>query len=190
MTVKIKNSAALSFPMKVMGLDVSTKTGAVLLDSKGKVLLAKEIDLPAMKGNGSAARIDRVVALYGAVFRLLSDHRAGLVMIEGYGYANAHTLALLVELGALVRYACVQVQVPFVEVAPGMLKKYIAGSGAAKKDLMRLAVYKKWGFEHPSDNVVDAYALAQLGRVYSGAVSPAHAYERDALKKLKAASLK
>lgn len=31
------------------------------------------------------------------------------------------------------------------------------------KDNMILPIYKKWGFEHDSDNVRDAYVLARIG---------------------------
>ncbi len=53
-------------------------------------------------------------------------------------------------------------EVPFKVVAPGTLKKFVTGDGRAKKDLMLLKVYKKWGVEFDDDNLADAYSLARF----------------------------
>jgi crossover junction endodeoxyribonuclease RuvC len=184
-TVKIKNGGGVTFHAKVMGLDVSTKTGVVVLAPEGKVLLAKELPLKPLKSGSTVQRMFRAVELFHVVSDLLITEKPGLVVIEGYGYANAHTLALLVELGTMVRHACIYEQCRYLDVAPPTLKKLVVGVGNAKKDQMRLAVYKKWGYEHPSDNVVDAYALARVGMIYSGMTSPRNAAEKEALRKLK-----
>ncbi|CRF29172.1 Uncharacterised protein [Mycobacterium tuberculosis] len=47
------------------------------------------------------------------------------------------------------------------------MKKFATGKGNAKKDEMVLPIYRKWGFEHGSDNVRDAFVLAQIARVLS-----------------------
>ncbi len=51
--------------------------------------------------------------------------------------------------------------VNFKIIAPGTLKKFVTGDGRAKKDLMLLKVYKKWGVEFSDDNLADAYGLAR-----------------------------
>lgn len=84
-----------------------------------------------------------------------------LVAIEGYGYGGPG-LAVLVELGALIRARLLDRGVRFIDVAPAALKKFACGKGNAKKDEVRLAVYKRWGFEHASNDAVDAYALAKV----------------------------
>ena len=38
----------------------------------------------------------------------------------------------------------------------------------AKKDEVRLEVYKRWGFEAPTNDEVDAYVLARIGLAYLG----------------------
>ena len=55
-----------------------------------------------------------------------------------------------------------------MEVAPTSLKKFVTGKGNAKKDLMLLSVYKRWGFDTTNDNKADAYGLAQFGRALLG----------------------
>jgi len=53
-----------------------------------------------------------------------------------------------------------------VVVAPAQLKKFATGDHVAKKDKVRLAVYKRWGFEDESNDVVDAFVLAQIARSF------------------------
>lgn len=174
---------------KVLGLDVSTKTGAVLLDSSLPELgiegLAKELSLKPLDNGTTENRVFRASELFTTVRQLLFLHKPDLVAIEGYGYANVHTLAILVELGTMVRYACIVQETPFLDVPPTVLKKYVTGKGNTKKDQMRLAVYKKWGYEHKSDNVVDAYALSRIGFLWLRVTPPANKLEKEVLSKLR-----
>jgi len=50
-----------------------------------------------------------------------------------------------------------------VVVAPAQLKKFATGDHVAKKDRVRLAVYKRWGFEDESNDVVDAFVQLEPG---------------------------
>lgn len=84
-------------------------------------------------------------------------------VVEGYGYANPHTLATLVEVGTLVRVALLESKIPWLEVPPTSLKKFTTGKGNAKKELMMLEVFKRWGFEAKTNDQADAFALGQFG---------------------------
>ena len=46
-------------------------------------------------------------------------------------------------------------------IPPNTLKKFITGKGNAKKELMLLKVYKRWGVEFNDNNMADAYSLAK-----------------------------
>lgn len=48
------------------------------------------------------------------------------------------------------------------EFMPGQIKKHCTGNGRAKKELMILGAYKKWGFEAENNDIVDAMAAAKL----------------------------
>ena len=85
------------------------------------------------------------------------------VCIEGPSYASQG--AYVLQMGALhfmIRIMLKRKGIPFKVVAPGTLKKFVTGDGRAKKDLMLLKVYKKWGVEFDNDNLADAYSLARL----------------------------
>lgn len=144
----------------IVGLDVSTCTGCVVMDDKGAVIEAEEWEFPKLRG------MERVWKFYDRATKLIADHLPGTVVIEGYGYAgpSPHTLVTLVEIGTAIRMVLDQAaDCKVVEVAPTALKKFVTGSGNAKKDSMMLEIYKRWGFDTKSNNISDAYGLARIG---------------------------
>jgi len=85
------------------------------------------------------------------------------VCIEGPSYASNG--AYVLQMGALhfmIRLMLRKRNVDYSIIAPGTLKKFVTGDGRAKKDLMLLKVFKKWGVEFEDDNLADAYSLARL----------------------------
>lgn len=163
---------------RVLGLDPATKTGYAVLQEDGALLSINAKDFSAM------SRFDRWVGMRNWIEGLLGIYMPNLVVIEGYGYGNVNTLATLVEYGTVYRMACMDLELKFIEVPPTTLKSFVCHSGAAKKDEVRLQVYKKWGIEHPSNDAVDAYAAAQYGRLVMGWV-PATETQKKLLDKQK-----
>jgi Holliday junction resolvasome RuvABC endonuclease subunit len=62
----------------------------------------------------------------------------------------------------MIRIMLKKREINYSIIAPGTLKKFVTGDGRAKKDLMLLKVFKKWGVEFADDNLADAYSLARL----------------------------
>lgn len=164
--------------MKILGLDVSTKTGAVLLDRHGNPIYAKEWDTSEEpnKDNLERARLQA-----NRLTKLLDKHSPDLIIFEGYG-GTVYNLVPLVTIGTVLRYFIRQYGLDYYEAAPSQLKKFATGSGKGKKDQIRLGVYKHWGFEDDSDNVVDAYVLAQMGYYFSR--KKGNQYQKEVLKKI------
>ena len=69
-------------------------------------------------------------------------------------------------------------------VSPGELKKFVTGNGNAKKELMLLEVYKRWGLSLTDHNLADAYGLARVAdALYSG--SAVTKFQQDIIDKLR-----
>jgi crossover junction endodeoxyribonuclease RuvC len=182
MGLTIKNKGALKSKGVSVGLDVSTDTGIVVLSPEGKVITAVEMSVGDLKKGASLQdRIGRVKKLYKSMSEFLEPVSPALVVIEAYGFAR-YNAQIAVELGTVVRLSCLELGLPFLEVSPLTLKKFAIGKGKGDKSLVRLAAFKKWKFEHDSDNVVDAYVLAQLGRLCLGLSSAKNQSEREVLK--------
>ena len=149
--------------MIVLGLDTSTKTGLVALKCTKlggpiEVLCAEELQC-----KGDEKGLDRCSVLAEQMMGYVCKCKPDKVVFENYGFANAYTLATLVEIGTVLRYFIKQSGIPYDLVPPNNLKKFVSGKGTSKKEDMKLAVYKGWGFEHKSNNVIDAYGLALYG---------------------------
>ncbi len=148
--------------MRIIGVDTSTKTGYVVLD--GQLLM----EVGVLHYKPEPDRFARFARYVIDLVLLVEKYDIELVMIEGYSYAGKFVNSLQYELGAVLRYSLWEKGTPFVEVAPTSLKKFVTGKGNAKKDLMLLSVYKRWGVDISDDNIADAYGLAQFGRALQG----------------------
>lgn len=140
----------------MLGLDISTRTGAVIVDTAGKALYSG-----VLKFDGPG--FTRSVNISSQVRQLVISYLPRLAVVEGYAYGNRHTLALLVEIGTLVRYTLWSLGVPVVEVQPSSLKKFVTGKGNATKEEMAVWAYRKWRYQSKDHNEVDAYCLAMAG---------------------------
>lgn len=160
-----------------LGLDPSTHTGWCLLRKDG-TFTAGEVWFRAKTG------MERIVAFSDWMTEFLEVNPVELVTIEGYGYANAHTLVTLVEIGTVLRMMVYLNNVKMINVAPNVLKKFATGTGNAKKELIMREVYRRWGFEAKTNNEADAFVLAQIGAMLASGMEGATKAQQDALKSL------
>ena len=124
------------------------------------------------------------------------------VCMEGYAPGAKFNREILGELGAVVKIslrlhprlwdpACY----PTI-VAPTQVKKFACNNGNAKKEDIKLGVYKQWGAEFGTNDEADSYVLARIAAGIcstqgdgTSALAWGHGeltgYQRDILKKLK-----
>ena len=167
-----------AYVSRVMGIDVSTDTGIVVLrwDKDYGAWRTEddfEINLPSLPKTATMKhRMERVRELQMRIVAVVQKYGPEVIAIEGYGYANAHSLVTLVEFGAAVRLAMLNHVLPqpskLLEVSPASLKKYILGKGVGKKEQVMMQVFKKWGYEARTNNLADAYVLAQIAAASTG----------------------
>lgn len=148
--VDIKRGA----PMRFVGIDPSLHTGLVILSGQGKIIEAKEIS----KDGSDPARMNALIQ--EVTYYVQPDD---FVAIEGFGYASQRGF-LLGGIGWGMRMELYRRGVPYIDVAPSLVKKFAGAKGNANKEKVVLEVYKRWGFESDSNNVVDAFVLAQIAR--------------------------
>lgn len=151
---------------RFVGIDPSTKSGFVALDESGQVLKAKELT-----GVGKedpyrmATMIDEIMD---------HVHQDDFIVIEGFGYASQQA----VQNGGIgwgIRMALLRRGFKYYEVAPNAVKKFVDVSGWVgekgskqrlegkdKKKAVMAAVKEMYGFENKSDNIVDAFIMANI----------------------------
>lgn len=148
--------------MKVLALDISTKTGVGMFESPTKHSTKTLVHKP------EKCRIQRALRYSDDMDHLIQEFDPDVAIIEGYGYGNAHTLVTLVEIGTTIRSSLVRNSVPMIEVPPTTLKKFVCGSGNAAKELMIKEIYKRWGAELPTNDEADAFALGMMAYALLG----------------------
>lgn len=153
----------------VLGIDPAVTTGFAVVE-RGKI--GEAYAFTSKKNKGFHSEIDRWMPYEKQLQDLLTHYRPDVIVIEGYGYGNAHSLALLVELATLYRKTIrmYRPDSPLIVIPPTVLKKFVTGKGNSPKDKIMLEVYKRWGFEAPDNNVADAVGLAMAGHVIAGGV--------------------
>lgn len=155
--------------MLALGIDGSaTATGLVVLEAPagdgGKIPALRHEEVVKVGSTG----LERCSDIAERLLDVLDRFEPGRVVIEGYGYANTHSLVTLVEVGTILRYFLRQKGYRYLEPSPNSLKKFVLGKGQGKKDQMILQVFKRWGHEAKDDNTADAYGLACIGLLHAG----------------------
>jgi len=163
--------------MRILGLDLSlTATGVAWEGGTGLI----STKLRGME------RLDHIA---GAVAELVWNgvhFTTDLVVMEGYSFGSqGRSVFDIGELGGVIKLELYRHNVPVVEVAPAMLKKFATGKGNVGKDEVLAAAIRKYAFEGTNNNEADAWILYWMGRLhYDRNVEPLYDYQREALEKI------
>lgn len=145
---------------RYVGIDPSTKTGFVELSEDGQTAVQQE-EIRLINGIYSS---DKELLEYG--HKIVSRIPQGAVAgIEGFSFGSkGKGVSTQYAVGYSIRFALVAAGIEYIEFKPSQVKKFATGKGNTTKDNMTLPIYRLWGFEHKSDNVRDAYVLAQMAK--------------------------
>jgi crossover junction endodeoxyribonuclease RuvC len=151
---------------RFVGIDPSTKTGFVALDEKGQVVRAKELT------GVSDQDPKRMVTLIHEVIQHVQ--KDDIVCIEGFPFDTQRAMFA----GGLhhgIRNELFKRGINYYEVAPNAVKKFVNVTGwkgevgskvrlkdKEKKKAVMAAVMDHYRFTHTSDNIVDAFLIAQI----------------------------
>ena len=162
--------------MKYIGIDPSTKTGLVVLDEDGTVLVEKEITSKVKEDP------QRFMDISEQVIKSVGINE--LICIEGFSYdSRGRGVSTQYGIGWIIRSDLLRSGSQYIEVSPGGLKKFASGKGNTKKDELAVHIYKKWGFESKSDDIRDAYVLARMAMALDDKLDLT-AYQKETLKKV------
>ena len=143
--------------MKVLGIDPSTTTGLAIADEDCKVLYAKEISFPKLRG------FERTSSIMAEILGLVEREKPDLIVIEAMIVGRASSAISMISIGSILRYFLWQEDLGNLDVSPSTLKKFVTGKGQAKKEEIMMYVLKNWGYASQTNNVADAVGLAMLG---------------------------
>lgn len=154
---------------RITGIDPSmTGTGIVRMDSWFGDYSFESIRMGSkFEGREIHNRLKRFIPFVKEIVKWALKEDPHLILIEGYSFGSSGQATVSIgELGGMLRYELWRKGYGDViaEIPPKTLKKFAAQNGNASKEQMEDAVWEWWGEEFESDDEVDAFALAQLGR--------------------------
>lgn len=106
-------------------------------------------------------QFEKITYTQARIKDLIKNNEIKTVIMEGYSYGSRNTRFTFTagELGGCIKLVCHELGVKIIIIPPTLIKKFICGKGNAKKELMLLKIYKKYGREFKNNNLADAYAI-------------------------------
>lgn len=154
-------SRAASNPLRVLGIDPGTRRlGWGVVERRGAKLV------PIAAGVVSLSARDplsvRLAAACDAIEALFEDHAPTVVAVEGVFYARYAAAAIqLAHVRGVVLLASERRGLPIAEYAPALVKRTVAGRGAADKTQIGRVVAATLGLRAPPPvDASDALAIA------------------------------
>ncbi|GIO57973.1 hypothetical protein [Paenibacillus cineris] len=147
--------------MRFVGIDPATKTGFVALDEQGNVLVETEVIGSGKKMKGGLTT-EQLVSLENQVYKLLKP--GDIIAIEQPAMGTQSGVTTGMIHGGL-RSMIYRKGLDFIDVNPQRTKKFVNVGrvpSKVKKKAMEAAALDHFGYEHPSDNVTDAYIIARI----------------------------
>lgn len=142
--------------MKVLALDLSLTATGVVHAGHGTALWDTDY-----KGD------QRLWWFKRKLDDLIENWSIDLAVVEDYvnsSYASSESGML----HGVIRIGLFGADIPVAYVPPKSLKKYATGNGNAAKPDMRMALYKRAGFDERNDNLVDATWLYYMALDHYG----------------------
>jgi len=142
------------------GLDLSlTGTGATLINCDGETVRQYLISTsPKMEIEDRFEHILNHIAF-------IWEEDVQSIFIEGLSFmSKGQAVMQLAGLHFFVRYFLKKYTnvKSFEVIPPTTLKKFVTGKGNAKKELMLMYCFKKYGMEFTDNNLCDSYLLARM----------------------------
>lgn len=139
-------------------------TGLVIVDSNSmKPIESRYVLLNAKKKSLNSPNIfgmERVHYILCQFIEIFENHKPEKIIIEGYSMGSRGMVYDIGEVGGVIRHFMYMNKIPYIEIPPKTLKKYVTDNGNADKEMMMEAVGKKYGHIFQDDNTNDAYAMA------------------------------
>jgi len=144
--------------VRIMGVDLSISCTGISLPS-GETLAIK----PKTKGDLRLTEVGNHVQIAAQA------SRADLVVIEGLGgIYKGESARIIPMLHGVIRDRLQTVKIPFMLLLPASLKKFATGNGAADKDEMAVAAWRRLGRQYLTHDECDADWLRVAGRMAYG----------------------
>ena len=148
--------------MKILALDLGTKTGWAFSDAKDiKRVYSGMQDFSLKRGESPGMRL---LSFDKWIYEMLAKHKPKMVGYEMPHQRGGHSTQLLLSMLGILHVACEKAGIEYASVHSATLKKSATGSGkASKEEMIRIAVVK-FSREIIDDNEADALHILAWAR--------------------------
>ena len=153
-----------------VGIDPSlTSTGLFLLTKKDNEQYQYDYAQIDTKPKDFNSSIERCLYIADIIVSLIKQHTNDstlrLVVCQDYFVGRQQGAVIqLAELGTLIRYKILKEEYPLTIASPKTIKKFVTGTGNAKKQLMMQTVFEKWNYKASTDNLADACGMSRFAQ--------------------------
>lgn len=157
-----------------VGIDPSlTSTGVFLLLKKQNGQYQYDYAQIDTKPKDFKSSIERCLYIADVIVSLikqnLTEAELKLVVCQDYFVGRQQGAVIqLAELGTLIRFKILLENYPLTIAPPKTIKKFITGTGNAKKQLVMQSVYERWGYKASTDNLADACGMSRFAQFVCG----------------------
>jgi crossover junction endodeoxyribonuclease RuvC len=159
----LKGKEIMDIQTVVCGLDLSfTETGFSIITVGDETRIS--YGSIKTKKKDFICDIDRCVEINKQIFEVLNTYEPHLIIIEDtFSGPSATTTKKLTQLGAVVRAFLKTASIPYVDLNPKSLKKYVCDDGNATKQDIIDEINKVLDLDITNSNVADSLGLAMYG---------------------------
>lgn len=163
---------------RYVGLDLSLTNSASAMLQAAKI----STDRKSPKNKGT----ERLSLLRKWLTDYIVDTDPVGVAIEGYSFGSKNGRERMGEWGGVARLVLHDLGVPYIEVPPTSLKKFITSKSAAEKTEMGVQLYKRYGLERNQNDEVDAACLTLFAAAWwEPELMTLAKYQQEAIDKLR-----
>lgn len=180
-------TAAPASALRFVGIDPSlTGTGLCLLDENMNATM-RTIKTDAKSFKTKYERLDYIVR---EIMNVAGVADASVCIERPFvNPKNMNSQLDLISLAHLIRRKLYYDRIPFREVSPPTLKKFVCGSGNSQKSMMLMRVFQNWHISAGNDNEADAVGLAYMAKAVAvlkegGAHSGWTAYQVESARRV------
>lgn len=160
---KVKRSRALKLARKlpifnIAAFDQATKCGVAYQTSEDDY----NVELWDLKINSKQSQGMKWIMFESRLKKFLKKYDIKALAYELPSGRNINPIIHSSKLIAVIEKTCVEMDIEYLELAAGEIKKFATGNGNASKSMMIEAAEKLWGYEGDDDNEADAIHILHL----------------------------
>lgn len=150
--------------MNILGIDPSLSSSGYCVIRKGGSISAGTIPVKKAKGN------ERLGYIRDKFKQIILKHKIDIIFIEGYSFGSqGRSFLSLAELGGVIRLLFYEMNIPYYQIYPLAVKKFITGVGNAEKEELVKVIKKDFNISFTGNkrsilDKTDAFAIAYFGK--------------------------